>query len=111
MNITFVGWRGDILRHEHQVTPLYSASFDVPGEASNEAIAWSRRLTASGKINDVNLHGDYLMTIHLAPAELRGSMEAYIQADAGAALEMLAELVARARRAADQQSADGEPDE
>lgn len=98
MNITFVGWRGDILRHEHRVTPLYSASFDAPGGAS-EAVTWSRRLTASGKIDGVSLNGDYLMTIHLEPQELRNSIQAYIQSDPEAAAHLLAQMGAEAQEA------------
>lgn len=99
MNITFVGWRGDILRHEHRVTPLYSA-MDVPGGSSAEAVTWSRRLTASGKIDGVSLNGDYLMTIHLEPQELRNSIEAYIQSDPRAAAELLAQMATAATAAA-----------
>lgn len=104
VNITFVGWRGDILRHEHRVTPLYSEAIDVPGGSSAEAITWSRRLTASGKIDGVSLNGDYLMTIHLEPQELRNSIEAYIRSDPAAAAALLAQLGAEAHRA----MADGE---
>src|SRR6478609_6209491 len=99
VNITFVGWRGDILRHEHQVTPLYSTAMDTPGGASTEAVTWSRRLTASGKIDGVSLNGDYLMTIHLEPQELRNSIQAYIQSDPAAAAHLLAQMGAEAHQA------------
>ncbi|WP_165678216.1 hypothetical protein [Metapseudomonas otitidis] len=95
MKIVFEGWKRVVRTHTHNVYPVKETA-DEYIASSKGPIKWDGPLHAKGKVKNLSLTGDFMLTFSFEPEELQSWLLAYAQENPEAAIRLIAEAQAEA---------------
>src|SRR5579872_1098104 len=96
MKILFRGWRREIKPHERTVSPVNLDGGTYRLNAKRKTLLFHSSTEAFGKLTDLGLSGNFLVTFTFEPQELHDWCAAYVKDRPDAALRLASKMLADA---------------
>jgi hypothetical protein len=96
MRILFRGWRREIKPHERTVSPVNHDGATYRLSTKQKTLSFNSSTEAFGKLTDLGLSGNFLVTFTFEPQELHDWCAAYVKDRPDAALRLASKMLADA---------------
>lgn len=96
MKILFRGWRREVKPHERLVTPVELNGSKYRISASRKTLSFHSSSEAYGKLTNLGLSGNFLVTFTFDPQELHDWLAAYVSENPKAALRLAIKMQTQA---------------
>lgn len=96
MKILFRGWRRELKPHERTVLPVDHDGASYRLSTKQKTLSFESSTRAFGKLTDLGLSGNFLITLTFEPQELHDWCAAYVKDRPDAALRLASKMLADA---------------
>ena len=92
MNINFRGWKREVFEHNHELMPVVSKGTRNHSGNKGDPIEWFSATKARGRVNGLNLTGDFQVDFEFKDSELKNWLLKYVSEEPEAACRLIAEI-------------------